>query len=246
MAASATNTFSNTGLIAVYPHRARRINVNLVNSVALARGTVLGELTPANDVQTLTITGTPAGGTFTLTLNGQTTTAIAYNATATVVAAAVAALAGVGTGNVAGTGGALPGTPVVLTFQGALALQPVNVMTTSGAGLTGGSAPASAVVHTTTGQVPGVYKAYASGNTDGSQIPKGILEFDSAVDASGNITLGTVAAGGQWQQTQKATPMYTMGDFYTTELVGLDANAVTVLGGHLIEGTVSNGVFALA
>lgn len=238
------NTYSNTGLVAVYPNEARWINVNLVNSTVLARGTVLGELTAGNDVQTVTITGAPTGGSFTLTLNGQTTAAIAWNATAADVVAAIAALRGVGTGNVSATGGPFPGTGVVVTFTGALGNQAVNIMTATAA-FTGGTAPAVAVAHTTTGQAPGVYKAYATGNTDGSQVPKGILEYDCACDASGNITLGTVAQGGQWGQTQKAVPMFIKGTFYTTELIGLDANAVTVLG-HLNEGSLANGVFRMA
>ena len=55
-------------------------------------------------VQTLKITGSPTGGTFTLTAGGQTTTALAYNATTAVVQAALAALSSVGAGNVTVTG----------------------------------------------------------------------------------------------------------------------------------------------
>ena len=40
-----------------------------------------------DEVQTVTITGGPTGGTFTLTWGGQTTAAIAYNATAATVQA---------------------------------------------------------------------------------------------------------------------------------------------------------------
>lgn len=107
--------------------------------------------TNQDDVQTVTITGTPAGGYFTLTFNGKTTGHIAYNASAADVATALAALSNVGTGNVAGSGGGLPGTPVVITFQGLLANLPQNVMTASGAGLTGGTAPNVTVAHTTPG-----------------------------------------------------------------------------------------------
>lgn len=55
-------------------------------------------------VQTLKITGSPTGGTFTLTVGGQTTSAIAYNATTAVVQAALALLTTVGAGNVLVTG----------------------------------------------------------------------------------------------------------------------------------------------
>jgi hypothetical protein len=40
-------------------------------------------------------------------------------------------------------------------------------------------------------------------------------------------------------------PMFIQGEFYTSELTGLDANAITVGLGRLLEGTVSNGVFAM-
>ncbi len=86
--------------------------------------------------QTITITGSPTGGTFTLTYSGQTTTAIAYNATAATVAAALAALSTVGTDNVAVTGSA--GGPWTAVFVLALGS---TVLTASGGGLTGGTSP---------------------------------------------------------------------------------------------------------
>lgn len=107
--------------------------------------------TNANDQQTVTITGTPTGGSFTLTFNGQTTAAIAYNAAASAVVTALTALSNIGVGNVTATGGALPGSAVVVSFAGLLGNLPQNVMTASGAGLTGGSSPAVTVTHTTPG-----------------------------------------------------------------------------------------------
>jgi hypothetical protein len=100
------------------------------------------------EVQTVTITGAPTGGTFTLTLVDQTTAAIAYNATAADVATAVAALSNVGAGNVTGSGGPLPGTAVTLTFSAALGN--VAEMTATSA-LTGGTTPAVTVATTTEG-----------------------------------------------------------------------------------------------
>ena len=108
--------------------------------------------TNVNAVQTVTITGTPTGGTFTLTYNGQTTAAIPYNASAAQVASALVALSNIASAaNVATGGGALPGTPVTVTFQGLLGNQPQPVMTAVGS-LTGGSSPAVSVATTTTGQ----------------------------------------------------------------------------------------------
>lgn len=105
----------------------------------------------SNDVQQIAITGGPTGGTYTLTLSGQTTAPIVYNATATQVQTALEALSTIGTGNVACTGGPHPGTPVVATFKGALAGVDVAQMTGSAASLTGGTSPAVVVTTTTQG-----------------------------------------------------------------------------------------------
>jgi hypothetical protein len=93
------------------------------------------------EVQTVTITGAPTGGTFTLTLDGEATTAIAYNATAAVVQAALKALSNVDSVTVTGTG------PYVVTFGG-----DTNVpqMTATGS-FTGGTTPAISVATTTGG-----------------------------------------------------------------------------------------------
>lgn len=104
-----------------------------------------------NEVQTLTITGTPTGGTFTLTFDGQTTGTIAFDADAATVQAALIALSNIGTGDVSCGGGALPGTPVTITFQGRFAGRAMPLITADGAGLTGGTTPAAAVALTTEG-----------------------------------------------------------------------------------------------
>lgn len=108
--------------------------------------------TNVNAVQTITITGTPTGGSFTLTFNGQTTAAIAYNASAAAVATALQALSNIGSSNqITVAGGALPGTAVTVSFKGLLANQPLATMTAVSS-LTGGTSPAVTVATTTTGQ----------------------------------------------------------------------------------------------
>lgn len=76
------------------------------------------------------------GGTFTLTHDGQTTTGIAENATATVLQAALEALSNLVPGDVSVTGPA--GGPWVVDFSPLLGN--VGQMTGSGASLTGGAA----------------------------------------------------------------------------------------------------------
>jgi len=142
---------------------------------AVTAGQALGGIT--NEVQTITITGTPTGGTFTITWNGETTGTIAYNANAATVLAALEALVGIEPGDVAVGGGALPGTPITVTFQGAYAGQNVAAMTTTDS-LTGGTTPASAVTTTTPG---------ADAAVDIPAVPAGAVQ--------GNVYLDTTWAG---------------------------------------------------
>jgi hypothetical protein len=122
-------------------------------------GTVLGKALTDNiymstsEVQTVTITGSPTGGTFTLTLNGATTSNIAYNATASAVQTALEALSTIGAGNVVVTGGPGPGTPYTVQFTGALGAQDVTLMTASH-NFTGGTSPNISVAETTAGVAP--------------------------------------------------------------------------------------------
>lgn len=99
------------------------------------------------DKQTVTITGSPTGGTFTLTFGGQTTTGIAYNATTSAVQTALQALSSIGSGNATVTGSA--GAWVVL-FAGAKAPGYQTLMTATSS-LTGGTNPAVTVTHTVVG-----------------------------------------------------------------------------------------------
>lgn len=83
--------------------------------------------------------GAASAGTFTLTVNGQTTAAIAFDADAAEVEAALVALSNVDDGDIEVTGAtALPTGPLTLTFGGALAAQDVTI-TGDGTGLTGGA-----------------------------------------------------------------------------------------------------------
>ena len=91
-------------------------------------------------VQDITLTGSPTGGTFTLTFGGQTTSAIAYNASAASMQTGAAKLAptSVGSGN-ATVSAAPSGTGWEVWFTGTLANSYQNAITGNGAGLTGGT-----------------------------------------------------------------------------------------------------------
>lgn len=107
----------------------------------------------SSEVQTITITGTPTGGDFTLTFDGQTTAAIAFDAAAAAVQSALEALSNIAPGDVVCTGGPLPGAAVTVTFGGTLAGTDVPQMTANDAGLTGGTDPAVVIATTVPGGV---------------------------------------------------------------------------------------------
>lgn len=105
---------------------------------------------PVNAVQTVTLPGSPSGGTFILSLDGVATGAIAYNATAAAVQAALVAAYGAGTFTV--SGGALPPT-VTITAAGTNTGLPLPLFVGDGSLLTGGSTLLA--VATTVVGVPG-------------------------------------------------------------------------------------------
>ena len=105
-----------------------------------------------SEVQVVTLTTAPTGGTFTLTYSGQTTSAIAYNASAATVDAALEALSNIGAGDVVVTGSA--GGPWTVTFATALAGINVDQMTGNGSGLTGGTVETFAVAAVTASAGP--------------------------------------------------------------------------------------------
>lgn len=90
---------------------------------------------PQNEKQTVKINGSPTSGTFTLTYDGQTTSAIAYNASNATVVAALEALSNIGVGDVAVTGGPLPNRTITIEFKGALAATDVPQLTSDATSL---------------------------------------------------------------------------------------------------------------
>lgn len=107
-----------------------------------------------NEKQRVTITGTPTGGTFTLTFEGQTTAGIAYNANAAAVQSALEALSNVAVGEAVCTNGPLPGTAVDVEFKLTLGESDRTQMTADGSGLTGGSTPTVTITTTQPGVAP--------------------------------------------------------------------------------------------
>lgn len=126
-----------------------------------------------NEIQTVTITGTPTGGSFTMTFDGETTASIAYNAAASAVQTALLALSNIGTGDVVVAGGPGPGTPYTVTFQGGLAATDVPQMTATGS-FTGGTTPAVAVTTTTPGVAGTSTTGYRAPEVNTDPVPNGV------------------------------------------------------------------------
>jgi hypothetical protein len=166
---------------------------------------VLAVAPVTGDVQTLSITGNPTGGTFTLTFGSQTTGNIAFNATAAQVQAALEALSNIGPGNVACSGGPLPATSVTITFVGTLAFAAQPPIAAGPANLTGGTNPAPSLAHRTTrALVSDVQTLSLSGNptagtftlTFGNQTTDAIAFNATAAQVQAALTaLSTIGTG---------------------------------------------------
>lgn len=187
-----------------------------------------------NDVQTITISGSP--GTFTTVIGGVPQT-FAYNVGLSAMQTAlqnqwnigissVPGLPQQGPSNVAVTG--TPGSSYVITFQNQMGGILVPLMTVSSAG--GNTAT---VAHTTPGQpANGYYNIYASGNTDGSQIPTCCLQYAVCTNGYGQCVLGGSANlygdgidatnGFEWQ-----APAWFGGYFRGSDLFTIDSNAIS-------------------
>jgi hypothetical protein len=90
---------------------------------------------------------------------------------------------------------------------------------------------------------PGVFAAYASGNSDGTQNPNRILPYDCITDAAGNITRGSggiVAGGGQYGITDPTADVYVSGVFAIADIPNQDAAGLAKAGR-----VIGNGEFVL-
>lgn len=243
-------TFSENQLQPCYdPRTARLRHANLAAGTYL-RGTCIGQITDteAAAVQTLALTGVPTGGSFTFlgqpyTYGSPSSIVVPWNATAAVAQPLFDAVYGVGNTKI--TGGALPGTALIVTFIGALSAQPVPAITLGTNSLTGGTTPNATVTQTTTGVVnTGQFTAYVHGNSDGSQVVKGILMYGCTVDALGNSTISAEIPG----LTELSVPYYYKGSFRTEELVGLPTlaqMAVDFPGAFVKIGDLSSGILTV-
>lgn len=137
----------------------------LPSGLPLGRITATGLYGPyggrTNEVQTIDL-GAATAGSITITFDGETTGAIAFNASAAAVQTELENLSNINPGDVVVTGGPLPGT-ITLTFGGQYAGVNVPEVTVTPTGLTGGT-----VTVTTTTQG-------GSAVSDGREVAAGLL-----------------------------------------------------------------------
>lgn len=138
----------------------------------------------SEEVQRITISGGPTGGTYVLHWNGQDTAAIAFDASAAAVQAALEALSNIAVGDVAVTGSA--GGPYNVKFQGNLANADEAAITAT-ASLTGGSSPAVAITTPTAGG--------ADLGSNGSGTGIGHLDSGQTVPATGDMNVSVYVRG---------------------------------------------------
>lgn len=80
----------------------------------------------------------------------------------------------------------------------------------------------------------GLYKAYASGNVDGSENPKGALDYEVTTDASGNHFFGAQASS-DIGVGEPSAEMVVAGTFLVSDMPGCDDAAIAALG-RLVAG----------
>lgn len=89
----------------------------------------------------------------------------------------------------------------------------------------------------------GAAKAYANGNSDGSERAQIIAMYDMYSDGT-NVSLTSDSAL-LTGETATDAPFYILGFFECSELVGLDANGIADMGARLIGANTVSGILAL-
>lgn len=130
----------------------------------------------ANEVQTIGL-GAAAAGTVTIGFDGETTAAIAFNATAGAVQTALELLSNVDAGDIVVTGGPFPGV-ITLTFGGQYAGVNVPTVVVTPSGLTSGTVTVTPVT------------AGGSASADGTDVLAGFLLTPIQVPANHTTDVG--------------------------------------------------------
>ena len=92
---------------------------------------------------------------------------------------------------------------------------------------------------------PGIYEDYDSGASDGTEVPKAILQYAIETDANG-IPTNFIGPFGVGVPAPLAVPAWTSGEFKTTDLTGSIAGAITAKWMRLEQGNATTGVVAIS
>lgn len=173
-----------------------------------------------NEVQTVSVTGTPTALAPSFTFGGRTVTGASQASyTAAQIQTLLESLPTIGVGNVVVTGGPLPGTSVVVTFVGKLGGQDVATLTTTGTTFTGGTTPAMTVATTT----PGADTATTLTNNPIAPLHFDVYGGDTWAEAQAESTklLAVYSAemgwGEKWQRSMPVNSARTSDGIYVGE-----------------------------
>ncbi len=230
MPVAAATRFNTRKLQPASPNGIRTGTLRLPGGINWPAGAVLGIVTgsgAASAVVRITFGGTPdAGSTFILLFGQEISDPIAYSGTAATmranIQAATDAIFGAGNTVVSGSG------PYDITFQNELSNRAIALPTVASA-LTGTSPTVAATLQTAGHPGSGLAGLYADANSDGTQVARQLLMWDTRTDSRGNVI--TDHPG-----TYNSCETYTGGQFYCNAtgdfigLTGLDAAAVADLG----------------
>lgn len=228
MSVAPTTRFSVRKLSPAASGYERESTVRLPGLINWLAGSVLGYVTgtAASAVHRLTFTGTVTGGTFRLVYGAEVSLSVTWNATpATLVTnlqVAMDDLVGAGNSVVSGTG------PYDITFQSELANRSIPIPAVINA-LTGTSPVLTPTLQIAGHPGSGLAGLYNDALSDGTQTARCILSQDTATDLRGCIITDRPGS------TYNSAPVFVGGQFFTGDLIGLDANGVTDLG-RLING----------
>ena len=186
-----------------------------------------------NETQTVTLVGSPTGGTFTLTYGANTTAGLAYNASAGTIQTALQGLASVGVGNMLVTGSA--GGPYTVTAAGSLAASPLSLITATSS-LTGGVTDSVSILTTTDSGGPNHYDDSRNWSPAGVPVNGDDVVFDGGgadclygLDQSA-IVLDSLTIAMSWQNRKLGLPDYNSSGYqeYRPKRLAIGSDVITV------------------
>lgn len=190
-----------------------------------------------NEKQVITLGGTAAtGGTFTLTFNDETTTPIAYNASAATVESALEGLASYSSGDFTVTGSA--GGPWTVEFIGTLAGTNVSIMTIDVSGLTGGVNEVQTIT-SPNNPTGGTFRLGYGGQWTGNiAYNASAATIETALEALGTIPTGSVScSGGALPGTDVTVTFQDNLGYADVALLEVDSSSLTGVTGTVTETT---------